>query len=198
MVEILGTDLAHVAANDSSGKARAAEVKAWFVREVLPLEAVLIQFLGRGGRNRADIEDLRQDLYMRICSIAFKEIPNPTRPLVFTVARNLLIDRVRREQVVPIEAVENLDVLNVAIDTPSVDRVVIAREELRSLQNALQKLPDRERGAVTMHKIEGLSVREIADRLGVSDRTVERYLSEGLRALADAILREPADGRKSS
>jgi len=198
MVEKPSTDRANVAANDSSGEARVAEVKSWFVREVLPLEAVLIQFLSRSGRNRADIEDLRQELYMRVCAIALREIPNPTRPLVFTVARNLLIDRVRREQVVPIEAVENLDVLNVAIDAPSIDRIVIARDELRLLDKALKKLPDRERSAVTMHKIEGLSVREIAARFGVSERTIERHLSEGLRVLADAILREPTDGRKPS
>jgi len=198
MVETPGTDRGDVTANDSSGETRASEVKAWFVREVLPLEAVLIQFLSHGGRNRADVEDLRQDVYMRVCASAFKEIPNPTRPLVFTVARNLLIDRVRREQVIPIEAVENLDVLNVAIDTPSADRVLVAREELRTLRDALGRLPDRVHAAVTMHKIDGLTVREIAERIGVTERTTERYLSEGLRILAETVLREPRDPRRSS
>lgn len=135
---------------------------------------------------------------MRVCASAFKEIPSPTRPLVFTVARNLLIDRVRREQVIPIEAVENLDVLNVAIDTPLADRVLVAREELRTLRDALERLPDRVRAAVTMHKIDGLTVREIAERIGVTERTTERYLSEGLRILAETVLREPRDPRRSS
>ena len=111
MVETPNTDRRDVTANDSSGAERALEVEAWFVREVLPLEAVLIQFLNRSGRSKADVEDLRQDVYMRVCAAAYKEIPNPTRPLVFTIARNLLIDQVRHEQVVPIDAVENLDVL---------------------------------------------------------------------------------------
>lgn len=198
MVEPSSTDRGDVTANDSSGETRAAEVKAWFVREVLPLEAVLIQFLSRGGRNRADVEDLRQDVYMRVCASAFKEIPSPTRPLVFTVARNLLIDRARREQVIPIEAIENLDMLNIAIDTPSADRIVMAREELRTLRDALERLPDRLRAAVTMHKIDGLTVREIAERIGVTERTTERYLSEGLRILAETLLREPVDPRRAS
>jgi len=197
MVETPGTDREDVTVNNSSGETRAAEVKAWFVREVLPLEAVLIQFLSRSGRSRADVEDLRQDVYMRVCASAFKEIPSPTRPLVFTVARNLLIDRARREQVIPIEAVENLDALNVAIDAPSADRVVVAREELRTLRDALERLPDRVRAAITMHKIDGLTVREIAERIGVTERTIERYLSEGLRVLAEALLREPLDLRRS-
>ena len=50
-----------------------ADVRAWFVREVLPLEAVLMQFLRRSARD--DAEDLRQEVYMRVCESAAVEIP---------------------------------------------------------------------------------------------------------------------------
>lgn len=189
MVEKPETERAD-AVNDTRGEIRTAEVKAWFVREVLPLESVLIQYLGRSSRSRSDIEDLRQEVYMRVCAAAYTEIPKQTRPLVFTVARNLLIDRVRHEQIVSIEAVENLDALNVAIDEPAPERTVIAREELRRLQSALDGLPERIRTAVVMQKIDGCSVQEIADRLNTSERTVKRTLSEGVRALAEIMLRE--------
>lgn len=198
MVETPDTNCRNVTANDSSGAERSLEVEAWFVREVLPLEAVLIQFLSRSGRSKADVEDLRQDVYMRVCAAAYKEIPNPARPLVFTIARNLLIDQVRHAQVVPIDAVENLDVLNVAIDERTPDRTVVAREELRRLQAALEKLSERERTAIVMQKIDGLSTREIADRTSMSERTVRRVLNEGFRALAELMLREPADIRRAS
>jgi RNA polymerase sigma factor (sigma-70 family) len=196
MVDTPNADHRDVTAKDSSGAVRTSEVEAWFVREVLPLEAVLIQFLSRSGRSRSDVEDLRQDVYMRVCTAAYKEFPNPTRPLVFAIARNLLIDHVRHEQIVPIDVIENLDALSVAIDEPGPERAIIAREELRKIQNALDALPERVRTAVTMQKIHGLSVREIAGRTGASERTVERSLSEGMRALADLILREPADPRR--
>lgn len=198
MVEKPSTDCRNVTANDSGGAERALEVEAWFVREVLPLEAVLIQFLSRSGRSKADVEDLRQDVYMRVCAAATKEIPNPARPLVFTIARNLLIDRLRHEQVVPIDVVENLDVLNVAIDERTPDRAVIAREELRKFQAALEKLPERERTIISMQKIEGLSTREIAERTGIPERTVRWSLNEGFRALTELMLREPADIRRIS
>jgi RNA polymerase sigma-70 factor (ECF subfamily) len=198
MVETPITDCRDVTANDSGGAERTLEVEAWFVREVLPLEAVLIQFLSRGGRSKADVEDLRQDVYMRVCAAAYKEIPNPTRPLVFTIARNLLIDQVRHDQVVPIDAVENLDVLNVAIDERTPDRSVIAREELRKLQAALEKLPERERTVIVMQKIEGLSTREIAERTNIPERTVRWALNEGFRTLTELMLREPADIRRLS
>jgi len=192
-------DTSHIgAAHDLGGMANASEIKAWFVREVLPLEGVLIQFLNRSGRGKSDVEDLRQEVYMRVCATAQSEIPRHTKALVFTAARNLLIDRVRREQIVSIEFMENLDVLNIAIEEPALDRALIAREELRKLQAALEKLSERERAVLVMQKIEGLSVREIADRLGVSTRTVKRSLGEGFRALADLMLREPVDPRRTS
>jgi RNA polymerase sigma factor (sigma-70 family) len=178
--------------------ARMDRLKAWFVEEVLPLEAVLIQFLSRGGRSRADVEDLRQELYTKVCAAARNELPHPTRPFVFTIARNLLIDRIRHEQVVAFDTVENLEDLNIAIDEPAPDRVVIARQELRRLQLSLDKLPERFRTAIIMRKVDGLSVREIAQRTGLAEKTVEKHLTEGMRALAHILYREAFDlGRPS-
>jgi RNA polymerase sigma-70 factor (ECF subfamily) len=173
-----------------------SEVKAWFVREVLPLEPLLIRFFRRSGRS--DVEDLRQDVYMRVCDAAMEQIPHPAKPFVLAVARNLLIDRVRREHIVSIEAVENLDALNIATDDPGPDQNLMAREELRRLQLALDKLPRRLRAPVVMRKIDGLSRREIAQRLGVSEKTVEKQLTQGVRALAGILYGESTDiGSKS-
>jgi RNA polymerase sigma factor (sigma-70 family) len=170
-----------------------AEVRAWFVRDVLPLEATLMQFLRRSARNYADAEDLRQEVYMRVCESAQNEIPRSARSFVFTVARNLLIDRARREPIVSIEAVADLEVLNVAIDEPGPDRNAIARDELRRLQAALESLPLRSRSVVLMRKVDGLSRREIATRMGIAEKTVERHLTVGLRALADVFFSEPSN-----
>lgn len=171
-----------------------AEVKAWFVREVLPLEATLVQFLRKASRNASDLDDLRQEVYTRLYETAKKEIPEHTRPLLFRIARHLLIDRARRAQIVSIEAVENLENLNLAIDEPGPDRAVIAREELRRMQAALDKLPRRYRMAVVMRKVEGLTTREIALRLGIAEKTVEKHLTEGVRALANILYRERTAG----
>jgi RNA polymerase sigma-70 factor (ECF subfamily) len=171
-----------------------AEVKAWFVREVLPLEATLVQFLRKASRNASDLDDLRQEVYTRLYETAKKEIPEHTRPLLFRIARHLLIDRARRAQIVSIEAVENLENLNLAIDEPGPDRAVIAREELRRMQTELDQLPRRYRMAVVMRKVEGLTTREIALRLGIAEKTVEKHLTEGVRALANILYRERTAG----
>lgn len=171
-------------------------VKAWFIREVLPLEAALMQFLRRSGRSEADIADLRQEVYLRVCRQAEKEIPHPVKPLLFAIARNLLIDQVRRGQVIPIESVADLEAVNVAGDTPGPDRTLMAREELLLLRAALEKLPPRCREALILRRIEGLSRRQIAERMGISENTVSEHINTGVRALANALYGEPAQARR--
>ncbi len=166
------------------------EVKAWFVREVLPLESALIHFLHHNWRNQADIDDLLQEVYMRLTIAAQKEIPAQTKAFVFSIARNLLIDRVRREQVVPIEAVADLDALGVAIDEPGPDRSVMARDELRRVQAALDRLPPRAREALLLRRVEGLTRQEIAARMAIGEGTVKEYLAESVCALADMLYGE--------
>jgi len=176
----------------------ASGVGAWFVREVLPLESALMQFLRKSWRNRGDVEDLCQDIYVRVYEAAQKQIPDPVKPFVFTIARNLLINRVRREQIVPIESIGDLTALDIAADEPPPDRNVMAREELRRLQAALDGLPPRCREAVILRKIEGLSRREIAARMGISEDTVHRHLTDGRCALADLLYAGPSETRWTS
>jgi len=175
-----------------------SDADLWFVAEVLPLEAALTQFLLHNWRNKNDIEDLLQDIYVRVYEAALKQIPESPKPFVFTTARNLLINRVRRERIIPIEAVAEWETLNVAKDEPGADRVLMARDELARLQVTLDRLPPRCREAILLRRIEGLSRREIAARMGISEYTVAEYLTHSMCALADMLYGEPADlGRKS-
>ena len=132
----------------------APEVDDWFAREVLPLEVALMQFLQHNWRNKSDIADLRQDVYVQVYESALKTLPDQPKQFVFATARNLLINRVRREQIVPIEAVADLDALEIAMDLPGPDRTILARDELRQLQAALDRLAPRCREVVIMGQIE--------------------------------------------
>lgn len=176
----------------------APQVDTWFAREVLPLEAALMQFLQHNWRNKSDVADLRQDIYVLVYESALKQIPDKPKQFVFATARHLLVDRVRREQIVPIEAVADLDALDVAMDEPSPDRQVIARDELKHLQAALDRLTPRCREAVVLGRIEGLSGVEIAERMGINRSTVSKHLTDGLAALADMIHGEAPEGRVKS
>jgi RNA polymerase sigma factor (sigma-70 family) len=162
-------------------------VDGWFLQEVLPLEAALVRYLRRNWRDESEIADLRQEVYVRVYDKALSAIPAQTKPFVFMTARNLIIDRVRRLRVVCIEAVADIEELDVTADELTPDRVASAREELRCLQAALDRLPPRCREVVALRKIEGLSQRDVAARLGIKEDTVEHHVAKGMRALADAL-----------
>lgn len=174
------------------------KVSAWFVREVLPLEAILMHYLQHNWQNRADIADLRQDVYARVFEAAQKQLPDNAKRFLLATARNLLIDRVRHEQVVPIESAADLETLGVALDAPGPERIVMARDELRRLQAALDRLSPRCRQVVILARIEGFSRTEIAQRLGITEVTVSSYLTQGICALADILHGEPANIRRAT
>jgi RNA polymerase sigma factor (sigma-70 family) len=185
-------------AQGSSVTKSTPEARAWFVREVVPLESVLMHYLQHNWRDRSEITDLRQEVYMRVFEAACEQIPERPKQFVFATARNLLIDRVRQAQIVPIEVVADFEALEIASGTPGPDRSVIARDELRRLQIALDRLPPRCREAVILRKVDGLSLREIAQRMGIAEKTIKAHLNDGVRALADMRYGEQPPARGNS
>jgi len=167
------------------------DLRAWFAREVLPHEARLIQYLRRNWRDKSEIEDLLQEVYVRVYDAAQKQLPEAARAFVFTTARNLLINRFRQQQVVAIEAVADLESLEISADEPTPDRTAIAHDEFRRLQAAIDRLPPRCREAVLLGRIEGLTGREIAQRMAISEAAVSKHLTRGMSLLSDLLHREP-------
>jgi|SRR6185437_9985859 len=177
-------------------RAAASLAKAWFGREILPLEAALMQYLEHNWRNASDITDLRQEIYARVFAAALESLPERPKQYLFVTAKNLLINRMRREQVVPIEAAADLDALEIEAEEPGPDRAVMARDELRRLQAALGRLPARAREAFTLGRIDGLTRPEIAQRMGISEISVSQYLTQSIRELSDILYGEPPTVRR--
>lgn len=175
------------------------DVAAWFVREVLPLEPTLTQYLHRNWHNPSDIVDLRQEVYARVCLGAQKQFPDETQRFVLATARNLLIDRLRSARAIPLERGTDVAELDIASDAPGPDRIAIARDELRRLQVALDQLPPRCREAMVLAHIDGLTGHEIARRMNISPPTVSVHLNNGLRLLANIMYGEdPHEGKAKS
>jgi RNA polymerase sigma factor (sigma-70 family) len=154
--------------NGQNTRTGAPGIHAWFVREVLPLEAALTGFLRNNRQSRADVADLLQDIYVRVYEAARTELPTSTKSFVFTIAHNLLVDRIRRDKVVPLSTVESVEALGIAAEAPGPDETTIAREELGRVQAALEHVSPRSREAILLRQVEGLSRREIAARMSIS------------------------------
>jgi RNA polymerase sigma factor (sigma-70 family) len=163
------------------------QLDQWFKREVLVHEAALIRYLGRVWRNRDEIPDLRQEIYVRVYEAARTARPHAPKSFLFATARNLLADRVRRGRIVSIEAVGDTDALNVLVDEITPERRLTAWQEIRWVARAFDRLPPRCREVVWLRKVDELSTREVAQSLGISQRTVEAQLLKGMRLLGDLI-----------
>lgn len=124
-----------------------------------------------------------QECYCRLAQLSdISHIAAP-RAYLFTMARNLAEQQRKRARVVRIEAMADADDVQQASDPLSPDRFATAREELARVQAALATLSDRARRIFIMRKVEGLSQREIAQALGVSETIVENEASRSLRAV---------------
>lgn len=160
----------------------------WFKREILRHEAALLRYLARVWPRKHEIQDLRQETYARVYAAAKTALPVSPRSFLFTTVHHLMADRVRHERVVSIEAVGDIEALHVSVDEISVERHVGARQELRLLARALDLLPPKCRRVLWLRRVEGLSQREVAERLGVTEKTVEQHVSKGTRLLAGYVL----------
>jgi RNA polymerase sigma-70 factor (ECF subfamily) len=163
------------------------DTDTWFIEEVLPLEPLLMRLLRRHWHDMGEIADLRQETYVRIYEAAQRERPAPVKPFLITVARNLIIDRLRRKNVVSIETMADMAWENISEGTPSPEDRVAAREELRRMQSALDQLPSRCREVIILRRVHGFSQREVALKMGIKEETVENQVVKGMRILADAI-----------
>lgn len=161
----------------------------WFKREILVHEEALVRYLTRCWPNPADVLDLRQDTYVRVYEAAAKTRPQAPKSFLFTTARHLMTDRFRRRRVVAIDAVGDLETLNVMVEELSPEERTGAHQELRRLAEAIDGLPPRCREAVWMRRVDDLPQKEVAARLGVTQKTVEKHVMRGMQLLADAMVR---------
>lgn len=165
-----------------------AQLKRWFCEEVLPLEASLTRYLRRNWRAAEQVMDIRQDIYEAALTGGRQGLPDNTAGYLFTIARNLIVNRAKRERIVSFEQFADLESVDVAVDLSATDRHMDARDALRRAQEGIERLPPRCREVVRLRKIEGLSTREAAARMGVGIDTIERQLMLGIRAMTDAML----------
>ena len=168
----------------------------WFVSEILPLEPMLMRFLRRSWSDEAEAADLRQETYIRVYEAARRKRPSPVRPFVFFIARNLVIDRLRRKSVVPIETMTDGDWLHVPDNDPVPEQRVAVRQDLQRLEAVLNTLPPRCRQVIILRRVHGYSQREVAQKMGIKEETVESQMVKGMRMITDAITGplDPATG----
>jgi RNA polymerase sigma factor (sigma-70 family) len=160
----------------------------WIAAHILPLESQARRWLSRHVRSLSacDADDLIQEVYSRVWSADFEVIHN-ARAYFFAALRNLLLEQARHAQVVPMERMGEIDELRVPTEDPGPERRIGARQELERLKRVALALPPQCRRVFELRKIEGLSQREVAAQMGISERTVEKHLAKALDRILNGI-----------
>ena len=132
----------------------------------------------------AEAEDVSQEAMMRLWRIApdWRHGEAKLTTWLYRVTANLCTDRLRKRTSLGLD-----DIDEPQDDTPGVDDIMQARARHDALQDGLNQLPSRQRQAVVLRHIEGLSNPEIAEIMDVGPRAVESLTARGKKALADIL-----------
>jgi RNA polymerase sigma factor (sigma-70 family) len=163
----------------------ASGLSRWFADEVQPHESSLRSYLRSVFPAFPDIDDLVQESYARLIRAREKGRVSYVKAFLFTTARNAALDFFRRRKVVSIEPVADLAQLSVLEEGPDAAEAVSKQQELELLSAAVRSLPDRCRQVLTLRLMYGLSHKEIAADLRISEHTVKAQLAKGMRRCAE-------------
>ena len=143
-------------------------------------------FFRKRTQNASEVDDLVQQVFMRLTLHLEKEAVDNPDAYIFKTAANTLRDYRRREGVRDRVINQHLDQITEfdEIDSDfSPERVVISREAIEIIANALQCLPDRTRHVFMLSTFEGMKYMDIARLQNVSVRTVVKHMARAVDTL---------------
>jgi RNA polymerase sigma-70 factor (ECF subfamily) len=170
-----------------------AEQSRWFADEVHSHDGQLKAYLHGSFPSVRDIDDVVQESYLRIWRARLSYPIRSTKSFLFQIARHLAIDVVRSGRVVTTETLVDLEAQPVLEERPDAAAALSSKEKIGLLSEALASLPDRTREIIFLRKFQAIPQREVASRLGVSERTVEAQLAKGMK-LCERFLRKRGVG----
>jgi len=151
----------------------------WLGRHVLPHEPQLRAWLSRRRLGGLEVDDVIQETYSRLMAADSVSHIQDAKSYTFQVAGSVVVDYLRRINVISILSVPELDQLETASPEPSPERQIIDRDELHRLAEMIATLPGKIRDVFVLRRVHGLSQREVARRLGLSESTVEKHMAKG-------------------
>ncbi|MGF7138810.1 RNA polymerase sigma-70 factor [Roseimarinus sediminis] len=141
----------------------------------------MVVFAMKYTKSRTLAEDLVQDIFFKIWTRRTQiTISTSLKAYLFSALRNRCIDYLRRENRNGIKEDESKADKEVPLNPQS----LLVEAELKELINmAIEKLPPACREIFVMNRLEGLKAAEIAERKGLSQRTVEKQIGNALKLM---------------
>lgn len=158
----------------------APEPARWFAEEVHPHDSSLKNFLRSSFPAVRDVDDVVQESYLRIWRARAAEPIRCAKAFLFTIAQHVALDFVRRERRSPIHSTDDLAALEVLEEKPAAADTLGRAEKIQLLIAAIDSLPRRCREVVILRKLKLVPQRDVAARLGISEKGVENQLARGI------------------
>jgi RNA polymerase sigma factor (sigma-70 family) len=156
----------------------------WFTESVHPHEQALRAFLSRRFSSLPDHDDLVQETYARLLRVSDPHRLVHARAFLFTTARNVAIDHVRRRQRTPIDSIDSANEIALFDPAPGAADMLDQAQKHQALLTALDTLPERCREVMLLRFVDGFTAQEIATHLGLAAATVRVHLMKGVRDCA--------------
>lgn len=131
-----------------------------------------------------EIEDIVQETYVRICQIENKSNITSPKSFMFKTARNLALDFQKQANIRLVDGVEDMEALDSLHSAPHTDEMydnALKDSEFSHFCEAVRQLPVQCRKVFVLKKVYGYSQREIAAKLEISESTVEKHISAGMK-----------------
>jgi RNA polymerase sigma-70 factor (family 1) len=135
-------------------------------------------------------KEIVQEAFLR--TYRERESVTTLRAFLFSTARNLAANDYRHRRTVERSAVGDLSDLRVNPENESPEFQLIRDERNRLIQEAIDHLPRQCRAAFTLRVFHECSYQEVAKRLGISAKTVEKHIARGLKDTNNYIKRRYA------
>jgi RNA polymerase sigma factor (sigma-70 family) len=153
----------------------------FFARAYREHYPALLSFVRRRVGSDSEAADIAQETYLRVLRYRNEQDVAALKALLFQIALNLLTDRARlartehRAETIPLE-----DELPVIADDPSQYRQVAGSQDLQRALAAVEKLPRKCREVFVLRRLQGMNHQQIAERLGISVKAVERHMTRAI------------------
>jgi len=161
----------------------------WFAEEIHPHESRLRLWLRNRFPQLRDLDDVVQEAYLRLMRARERGQIDRCKSYLYSIARNVVLDRYKHEKIVAIDQVAAMEDLPVVAEGRDAAEQASQEDDLILLAEAIRALPDRCRDVLVLRKLEGLSQKEIAERLGISRHTVAAHATAGMKKVMQ-FLRE--------
>jgi RNA polymerase sigma-70 factor (family 1) len=132
-------------------------------------------------------KEIVQEAFLR--TYRQRESVTTLRAFLFSTARNLAANEYRHRRVMERGAVGHFGDSRVKTEHESLETEVLRDERNRLIQEAIDRLPPQCRAAFALRVFHECSYKEVADRLGISAKTVEKHIARGLRETHSYITR---------